>query len=370
MVYMPQSVVDLIARNELRLDDVVMTRSGANFGDAAVYKGTPPVIYACADCLIIRPKGVPGGYLSTYLNSEIGRALLTRGAYGMAQPHIAPNYLYTMRVPRFGEDFEHEIDGMVLESYRYQEHSKTLYVEAKALLLAELGLDRLDLSHQASYTAQFSGAWDAGRLDAEHFQPKYDILRKQLEATGQAIVLGDWLAEPIRRGMQPEYDDNGDVIVINSQHVGKTHVELDDNRRASSAFAEQNPRGIVQPYDVLLNSTGYITIGRCQTLLDDVLAVVDSHVSIIRPQHGLDSVYLGLFLNSLPGQMQTERGWTGSSGQIELRREVIQNYVIWKPDLALQLRIREMVEKANIARLEAHRLLEDAKRRVEAMVLG
>ena len=121
---------------------------------------------------------------------------------------------------------------------------------------------------------------------------------------------------------------------------------------------------------MLLNSTGYITIGRCQTLLDDVLAVVDSHVSLIRPQPGLDPVYLGLFLNSLPGQMQTERGWTGSSGQIELRREVIQDYVIWKPDLALQLRIREMVEKANVARLEAHRLLEDAKRRVEEMVLG
>ena len=68
--------------------------------------------------------------------------------------------------------------------------------------------------------------------------------------------------------------------------------------------------------------------------------------------------------------MQTERGWTGSSGQIELRREVIQDYVIWKPDLALQLRIRQMVEEGNVARLEAHRLLEDAKRRVEEMVLG
>jgi hypothetical protein len=67
--------------------------------------------------------------------------------------------------------------------------------------------------------------------------------------------------------------------------------------------------------------------------------------------------------------MQTECSWTGSSGQIELRREVIQDYVIWKPDLGLQLRIRQMVEKANVARLDAHRLLENAKRRVEEMVL-
>ena len=110
VVYMPLSVVNQISRNKLSVDDVVMTRSGANFGDAAVYKGVPSEIYACADCLIIRPRDIPGGYLSTYLNTKIGRALLTRGAYGMAQPHIAPNYLYTMRLPQFGDDFEQEID--------------------------------------------------------------------------------------------------------------------------------------------------------------------------------------------------------------------------------------------------------------------
>jgi len=127
VVYMPLSVVNQISRNKLSVDDVVMTRSGANFGDAAVYKGVPSEIYACADCLIIRPRDIPGGYLSTYLNTKIGRALLTRGAYGMAQPHIAPNYLYTMRLPRFGDDFEQEIDKLVVQAYELEGHSKTLY---------------------------------------------------------------------------------------------------------------------------------------------------------------------------------------------------------------------------------------------------
>ena len=60
------------------------------------------------------------------------------------------------------------------------------------------------------------------------------------------------------------------------------------------------------------------TIGRSQVLLDDESAVVDGHVSIIKPKPGLDPVYLSLYLNTLPGQLQTERNWTGSSGQIEL----------------------------------------------------
>ena len=63
------------------------------------------------------------------------------------------------------------------ESAANEKSSENLYTEAEALLLAELGLDRLDLSHQATYTAQFSGAWAAGRLDAERFQPKYGNLQ-------------------------------------------------------------------------------------------------------------------------------------------------------------------------------------------------
>lgn len=72
----------------------------------------------------------------------------------------------------------------------------------------------------------------------------------------------------------------------------------------------------------------------------------------------------------LPGQMQTERSWTGSSGQIELRSELIENYTVWKPDDAFQRRTHELIEGAHVAREEARRLLEEAKRRVEEMVLG
>src|SRR5262249_14406064 len=144
--------------------------------------------------------------------------------------------------------------------------------------------------------------------------------------------LGDQLIEPIRRGISPEYvEDGGEIIVINSKHVGKVQVEVENNRYTTrKLLANQTEgRGEVQVGDVLLNSTGHITIGRCQCLLEDVEAIVDNHVAIIRPKVGLDPVYLACFLNALPGQMQSERGWTGSSGQIELRPDVIADYRIW-----------------------------------------
>ncbi|MFV7669665.1 hypothetical protein [Shewanella algae] len=90
--YLDNPGAQFIKRNKLEVGDVVLTRTGANFGQCA------PVLFdddlfACADLLIIRKGAISAGYLSTFLNTWQGRLLLDRGAYGAAQPHIAPTYL-------------------------------------------------------------------------------------------------------------------------------------------------------------------------------------------------------------------------------------------------------------------------------------
>jgi len=264
-----------------------------------------------------------------------------------------------------------------LKAQELRVKSHTLYAEAEALLLRELGLEAgagaAALAPQTTYTATFGAARAAGRFDAEYFQPRYANLIRRVNATGQAVRLGDWVLHDIKRGVQPDYVEDGNVPVINSQHVGKTHIELEDNRATTWDFVKakaSHKRAQVKQYDILLNSTGYITIGRCQTMLEDTSAIVDGHVSIIRPKPGLDPVYLGLYLNALPGQLQTERGWTGSSGQIELRPDTVSDYVIWKAPVAIQQHIRQLVVDAHTARQEARHLLDEAKGRVKALVLG
>ncbi|HFD38755.1 MAG TPA: restriction endonuclease subunit S [Anaerolineae bacterium] len=359
-----------VPQSHVKEGDVLITRTGANAGDCAV---TPPGtqnVAVSSHTLRLVPKDIELGFaVGAFFASDYGHEVLLRAVSGSSRPQITKDALETTMLPDFSS-IKSEVARLIRAHYRKREQAIALYKQAESLLLAELGLDDLDLSHQLTYTLNFSQVWAAGRLDAEYFQPKYYTLLDRLWETGQAVRLGDWLREPISRGVQPEYNEDGTIIVINSQHVGKTCIELEDNRRTTREFAEQNERAVVRPHDVLLNSTGYITIGRCQTLLDDVPAIVDGHISIIRPKPGLDPVYLGLFLNSPAGQMQTERSWTGSSGQIELRKELIENYTVWKPDEALQQRIRNLIEDAHKARLEAKRLLEEAKQRVEAMILG
>ncbi|MSQ11488.1 MAG: hypothetical protein EXR48_02140 [Dehalococcoidia bacterium] len=161
------------------------------------------------------------------------------------------------------------------------------------------------------------------------------------------------------------------MCVINSQHVGKTTIELEDSRRTTRAFVGgAGGRGTVLEGDVLLNSTGYITIGRAQTMMESVEAVVDSHVTILRTKPELDPVFLSVFLNAVWGFLQTERGWTGSSGQNELRKEVVANFTIWLAPASIQKKVRDSIESAHHARPESRRLLDEAKAMVEKAILG
>lgn len=364
-----------LGRTRLEINDILVTIKG-KVGNVALVSHVPGAVNINQDVALLRtPHGVDPYYVVGYLNSGLGKSFSERVSTGQINPFLSLGNLKTIPVPVFA-DSRHERIGQyvrqVLQKYeRELASSRAMLAEAEQLLLHSMGVDMLDLSPQTTYTTLFSDIVTTRRFDAECFQPKHAILSNRIRETGQAILLKERVREPIRRGVLPEYIEGGDIPVINSQHVGKTHIELDNNRYTSRDFAaqEKNQRGLVGQYDVLLNSTGYITIGRCQVLLDDIRALADGHISIIRPTPDLDPVYLSFYLNSMAGQLQTEQGWTGSSGQIELRPDIIGNYIVWGAPAAIQREIRQLVEKSHKARKEASQLLETAKRQVERMIL-
>jgi restriction endonuclease S subunit len=174
IVYMSEDVKEKLKRNKLQYDDVVLTRSGANFGQSASFKQKQD-IYACADVLVIKnTQDFKGGYLSTFLNTKQGRSLLDRGSYGMAQPHIASSYLYNLPIPKFNENFENIVDDLVNKSEKFKDQSKSLYSQAEQFLLSELGLLDWKPKHTLAFVKNFSDTQKAERIDAEYFQPKYE----------------------------------------------------------------------------------------------------------------------------------------------------------------------------------------------------
>jgi hypothetical protein len=87
--------------------------------------------------------------------------------------------------------------------------------------------------------------------------------------------------------------------------------------------------------------------------------------------------YLSLFLNSPAGLAQSEQFQTGSSGQLEIYPEHIQEFLIYIPcdsngviDMTWQKQLVDQIQVAASARDEARERLDKAKRMVEDALMG
>lgn len=182
VAFMPFNVRGKIKWNLLKENDVLMTRSWANFGQTAHYLWEPVEIYACADVLIIRDSQVNWLFLSTFFNTYHGNLLRDRWCYGLAQPHIAPSYLKTIPIPLPSVSFQNSIASLIQEAHEKRELSKTLYTKAEQILLSELGLIDWSPSEENIAEKMSEEVELFGRCDAEFFQPKYDQIISKIES--------------------------------------------------------------------------------------------------------------------------------------------------------------------------------------------
>ena len=174
-VYISEEDAERLKENTIHYKDILIMRSGANVDQCAIYLENSPAI-SMSDTLIIRSGNLNPFFLAIFFNTKYGKALIERGKYGSAQPHIAPPFLYQIPVPNW-ENLQTEIEKTYLRSKDLTELSKTRYAETQTLLLDELGLTDWQPKHQLAFTTDYASMQRAERIDADYFQPKYgDII--------------------------------------------------------------------------------------------------------------------------------------------------------------------------------------------------
>ena len=345
--------------------DVLINGTGVGtIGRAAVYLRESPAL-PDNHVTILRPNdNLNPAYLAVFLNSLAGQLQVDQRLRGSSgQIELYPTDIAEFQVWIAPKALQLTIRKLVEQSYALRQGATSHLSAAEQTLLKALGLDTWTPPEALSYVRASSQAFAAGRLDAEHFQPRFAALAAMMNTKGNCGRLGSELLVNTR-GKQPEYTDTG-MLVINSKHVLRNEVCCgDDNRRA--VFDDESL--LIQTDDVLINGTGVGTIGRAAAYLHKAPALPDNHVTILRPNNKLDPVYLAVFLNSLAGRLQVDQRLRGSSGQIELYPADIAEFQIWIAPKSLQLDIRRLVEQSYAHRQHAARLLDAAKRAVEIAI--
>jgi type I restriction enzyme S subunit len=165
-----------------------------------------------------------------------------------------------------------------------------------------------------------------------------------------------WRTEPLHavcqlicRGVSPAYIENGGVAVLNQKCVRDHVVSFDLGRRHNAAEKKVSPDKYLRAGDVLVNSTGTGTLGRVAQLRTTPIepAIVDSHVTVVRPKDGLFyPEFFGYALVAIEEQIQ--EGGEGCGGQTELARSKLANdfRVSFPVDISTQQRIVTLLDEA------------------------
>ena len=303
-------------------------------------------------------------YLFAFLSSRYGRLLRDRlktntliGFVSKPQLYSIPVFVPTAAELRVITD---TIKGAVAQ----RSQSIEVYCQAKNMLESQLGLAKLNFEKPMGYTAWFSDLELSRRSDAQHYQPQFAELLKHLNSFPTAKL--QTIRKLNRRGVQPIYVSKGPIRVVNSQHLGPKHISYDNLERTSTAAFAASTVAHILLNDLLIYATGAY-IGRTNVYLDNSPALASNHVGILRLQPGIDAAYMGLVMQSVIGQFQTQKHARGST-QAELYPSDIDKFIVPLLPLDTQTAIGDLLRESLRNQRESKRLLEEGKAHVEELI--
>jgi type I restriction enzyme, S subunit len=164
----------------------------------------------------------------------------------------------------------------------------------------------------------------------------------------------------LSRGVTPSYIEGPGMTVLNQKCVRNQRVSLDQARWMAPLSNRLNR--ILQKNDVLVNSTGVGTLGRVARWTREHEATVDSHVTIVRfNETVVDPVCAGFALLRLENKIEALA--EGSTGQTELRRELLGSLILEVPSRSEQVHLGQELDELDA--LERSKI-EESKRLARA----
>ena len=363
-VFVSDEDAEILKDNSLNYEDVLLTRTGANSGQCAIYLEDTDAI-ASSHVFIIKSGSINPFFLTVFLNTEYGKVLINRGKYGSSQPEVAPYFLNQIPIPVL-DNLPTKIEEIYLQSYDTLQLSKESFDNAIALLLAELGLTDWQPKHQPTFIKNYSDTQVANRIDAEYHQPKYDEIVNAVKGCSSGWDTLENLVS-ISKGLEvgrKEYLNEG-IPFIRVSNLSPFEI-TEEKYISESLYAELKQH---QPKQGEILLTKDATPGIAY-YLDEIPhpMIPSSGILRLKSKTGkINNEYLTLVLNSIVVKEQVNRD-AGGSIISHWRPEQVKEVVIPILSAETQIKIQQKaLEAFNLKRQSKH-LLECAKRVVEIAI--
>ena len=370
---------------QLENNDIIISRSGTvgltyawNKEEANKKFGRPIVAIPSGYLIVVKVKTelISPRFIQFLLNSSLYKEYFYVFGVGKTQKNIAQPEILSIPIPLISKQNQENLIGKIepLEGEiiqlqaqiqqplalinavfaDYYGYAKTLWQTFGKGMTA--GTQKSEDKSLAFYKVNVKAVCKSTimRFSSRFHSP----ITRQLEQTLHQkpwFCIKNILKEPIRRGVQPKIEEEGEVNAAKTGQLKNGYFDFEDCDKVSLNYFEKNEKAQVQEGDVLVASTGKVSLGKVDFVDFEEKALADGHISIIRiDETKYNPLFLTYFLRSILGTYQIERDYTGTTNQIELYAQEIANFQI--PDLSLseQERIVSQIK----SQLDAQKLIE------------
>jgi len=361
----------------IKKGDILFSMTGTLGNAVLIREDIEATINQNVVILRFNPNCVDLEYMEWYLNSNFVEHQILRIFTSAQVPYMNQNIITSLNLILPEKNIQKKIvngirrfreEAEKLEKEYYDKVTKIYDVLLNKLNLTPVNTIHFFKSGSESSTISFYKFPDEldERLHYLFYHPKYEIL-EELKKKYRLVKLKDIVAEPIIRGEQPEYSEEG-ITVIKTVDLKNGYIDYENCLKVSEEFfekyKEQHPEGVLRMGDILIASTGYVSMGKVDIYDRDEPAMVDGHISIVRLKSEYNPYFVTYYLRSYLGQIQFDKWWSGSSGQIEIQPQDLGEFLI--PDTSEDgIPLKEQKEIANEITEKLIRLFELEKQAIE-----
>ena len=307
-------------------------------------------------------------HISTYTlfamcMTKIVQTILNRGQYGTGHPRCYDFLLTHLPIPNCLFLIDSHIKKVIQSALEIRKSSRKIYKEAQTLLLSELGLTNWQPKHQLSFIKNHSDTEQAGRIDAEYYQPKYEEIINAIKCHA-----GGWdrlknLNTLKNKNYTPKdkqtykYIELSDIFG-NGEIIGCT---IEKGQELPSRARRKVTTGdvIVSSIEGSLSNIALIIDEYNQALCSTGFHVINS--DLLNPETLL------VLLKSIVGQLQLKKGCSGTI-LTAINKDEFSKVILPILSIETQTKIQQRVIESFALREQSKHLLECAKRAVEIAI--
>ncbi len=378
MLLLPEEYADDYSKYLIQNNDILigLTGDGKFFKTCYVENLEVPILLNQRVGIIrVKPnvKNISAKFVSLLFNSDKVQNQIRIVAMGKTQKNVSPFDILNIKIPKLELDKQNELLLLIqpIETEITQlKNSKLKPLDIINKVFGEefgfdndyykefgkgmtAGTQQSNIKEKLIYKVAFSQIQKSNivRVSSRFHNPKTQFLNDILFSK-PSIKVKDIVLEKVHRGASPNYNLDGEIPVVKTAHLKNGKINISEDEFVSFETYKKSERSQIFENDVLIASTGKVSLGRVDLVETEQELVVDGHISIIRVDTDkYKSQFLTYFLRSILGVYQIERDYTGATNQIELYSSEIENFVIPNFSFAKQTeivsRIKSQIDAQN-----------------------